>query len=76
MAGELTKIYFLSITKFIFIYIFLTSTRDGNMENAKILAEFVDNKLSRHYELDDSGAKKVRFLPRGEMLTKQTSSGV
>lgn len=32
--------------------------KDGNMENAKILAEFVDNKLARHYELDDSGAKK------------------
>lgn len=34
------------------------------MENAKTLAELVDNKLARHYELDDSGAKKVRFLQR------------
>lgn len=32
------------------------------MENAKTLAELVDNKLSRHYELDDSGTKKVRLL--------------
>lgn len=30
------------------------------MENAKILAELVDNKLAKHYELDDSGKKKVR----------------
>ena len=29
------------------------------MENAKALAELVDNKLARHYELDDSGKKKV-----------------
>lgn len=34
------------------------------MENAKVLAELVDNKLARHYELDDSGVKKVRFLPK------------
>lgn len=46
------------------------------MENAKILAELVDTKLARHYELDDSGAKKVRFLPHWEMLTEQTSSEV
>lgn len=32
------------------------------MENAKTLAELVDNKLARHYELDDSSIKKVRFL--------------
>lgn len=32
------------------------------MENAKTLAELVDNKLARHYELDDSGKKKVRYL--------------
>lgn len=32
------------------------------MVNAKTLAELVDNKLSRHYELDDSGTKKVRSL--------------
>ncbi|XP_058494516.1 syntaxin-binding protein 3 [Solea solea] len=30
----------------------------NNMENAKTLAELVDNKLARHYELDDSGKKK------------------
>ncbi len=33
---------------------------DNKMQNAKILAELVDNKLARHYELDDSGKKKVR----------------
>lgn len=32
------------------------------MENAKTLAELVDNKLTRHYELDDSSTKKVRSL--------------
>ncbi|KAG7242285.1 hypothetical protein INR49_023960 [Caranx melampygus] len=32
--------------------------KDSNMENAKVLAELVDNKLARHYELDDSGKKK------------------
>lgn len=37
-------------------------TREGSMENAKTLAELVDNKLARHYELDDSGNKKVRHL--------------
>lgn len=36
------------------------TTRDSNMENAKALAELVDDKLARHYELDDSGKKKVR----------------
>lgn len=30
------------------------------MENAKTLAELVDNKLAKHYELDDSAKKKVR----------------
>lgn len=34
-------------------------TRDANMENAKTLAELVDGKLAKHYELDDSGKKKV-----------------
>ncbi|XP_061681588.1 syntaxin-binding protein 3 isoform X2 [Syngnathoides biaculeatus] len=32
--------------------------KDPNMEYAKILAELVDNKLSRHYEMDDSNKKK------------------
>ncbi|XP_068175178.1 syntaxin-binding protein 3 [Antennarius striatus] len=32
--------------------------KDGNMENAKTLAELVDNKLSRHYELDEGSKKK------------------
>uniref|UniRef100_A0A665VBB7 Syntaxin binding protein 3 n=1 Tax=Echeneis naucrates TaxID=173247 RepID=A0A665VBB7_ECHNA len=32
--------------------------KDNNMENAKILAELVDNKLAVHYDLDDSGKKK------------------
>lgn len=32
------------------------------MVNAKALAELVDNKLAKHYELDDSGKKKVRHL--------------
>ncbi|XP_071760140.1 syntaxin-binding protein 3 [Centroberyx gerrardi] len=32
--------------------------KESNMENAKSLAEMVDNKLARHYELDDSGKKK------------------
>ena len=36
--------------------------RDSNMENAKTLAELVDYKLEKHYELDDSGKKKVRHL--------------
>lgn len=30
------------------------------MENARIFAELVDNKLAAHYELDDSGTKKVK----------------
>uniref|UniRef100_A0A8C6VVC7 Syntaxin binding protein 3 n=1 Tax=Nothobranchius furzeri TaxID=105023 RepID=A0A8C6VVC7_NOTFU len=34
--------------------------RDGNMENAKTLAEMVDTRLARHYELDDSGKKKTQ----------------
>ena len=29
------------------------------MENTKALAELVDNKLAAHYELDDTGKKKV-----------------
>ncbi|XP_010786535.1 syntaxin-binding protein 3-like isoform X1 [Notothenia coriiceps] len=33
--------------------------KDANMENAKTLAELVDDKLAKHYELDDSGKKKV-----------------
>ncbi|KAK2835180.1 hypothetical protein Q5P01_015664 [Channa striata] len=32
--------------------------KESNMENAKTLAELVDTKLSRHYELDDSDKKK------------------
>uniref|UniRef100_A0A8C4GKV8 Syntaxin binding protein 3 n=1 Tax=Dicentrarchus labrax TaxID=13489 RepID=A0A8C4GKV8_DICLA len=32
--------------------------KDSNMENAKILAELVDTKLVRHYELDDNSKKK------------------
>ncbi|XP_068581157.1 syntaxin-binding protein 3 [Cebidichthys violaceus] len=32
--------------------------KDSNMENAKTLAELVDNKLAKHYKLDDSGTKK------------------
>lgn len=39
---------------------FYITTRDSNMENAKTLAELVDNKLATHYDLDDSGKKKVR----------------
>ncbi|XP_029002502.1 syntaxin-binding protein 3 isoform X3 [Betta splendens] len=34
--------------------------KDSTMENAKSLAELVDTKLSRHYELDDSGKKKEK----------------
>ncbi|XP_054458670.1 syntaxin-binding protein 3 [Anoplopoma fimbria] len=34
--------------------------KDSNMENAKTLAELVDDKLARHYELDDSGKKKEK----------------
>lgn len=37
-------------------------SRDSSMENAKVLAELVDNKLARHYELDDGGKKKVSHL--------------
>uniref|UniRef100_A0A671TPB1 Syntaxin binding protein 3 n=1 Tax=Sparus aurata TaxID=8175 RepID=A0A671TPB1_SPAAU len=36
--------------------------KDSNMENAKALAELVDDKLARHYELDDSGKKKAQLL--------------
>ncbi|RVE73602.1 hypothetical protein OJAV_G00033040 [Oryzias javanicus] len=32
--------------------------KESNMENAKTLAELVDNKLAKHYELDDSAKKK------------------
>lgn len=32
------------------------------MENAKTLAELIDTRLARHYELDDNGKKKVRHL--------------
>ncbi|KAK5869558.1 hypothetical protein PBY51_024265 [Eleginops maclovinus] len=32
--------------------------KDSNIENAKTLAELVDDKLAKHYELDDSGKKK------------------
>lgn len=32
------------------------------MDNTKIFAELVDKKLARHYELDDSGTKKVTSL--------------
>ncbi|XP_004562146.2 syntaxin-binding protein 3 [Maylandia zebra] len=34
--------------------------KDGNMENAKLLAELVDRKLDTHYQLDDSGKKKEK----------------
>ncbi|XP_077440803.1 syntaxin-binding protein 3 isoform X4 [Vanacampus margaritifer] len=34
--------------------------RDTNMEYAKTLAELVDNKLSRYYEMDDSSKKKEK----------------
>ena len=30
------------------------------MENAKTLAEMVDSKLARYYDMDDGGKKKVR----------------
>ncbi|XP_012733488.2 syntaxin-binding protein 3 [Fundulus heteroclitus] len=33
---------------------------DSNMPNAQTLAELVDNKLARHYELDDTGKKKEK----------------
>lgn len=50
-------------------------TRDGNMENAKLLAELVDRKLATHYQLDDSGKKKVRGLPnKGWFQDKQGRS--
>nr|XP_020513609.1 syntaxin-binding protein 3 [Labrus bergylta] len=32
--------------------------KDSNMENAKTLAELVDDKLERHYDIDDGGKKK------------------
>ncbi|XP_040926250.1 syntaxin-binding protein 3 isoform X2 [Betta splendens] len=38
----------------------VSDTRNSTMENAKSLAELVDTKLSRHYELDDSGKKKEK----------------
>lgn len=40
------------------------------MENAKVLAELVDSKLVRHYDLDDSGKKKVRRLLNQGVLTE------
>ncbi len=36
--------------------------RDPNLDYGKKLAELVDNKLARHYELDDISKKKVREL--------------
>uniref|UniRef100_A0A669EBZ3 Syntaxin binding protein 3 n=1 Tax=Oreochromis niloticus TaxID=8128 RepID=A0A669EBZ3_ORENI len=36
--------------------------KDGNMENAKVLAEMVDRKLAAHYQLDDSSKKKAQLL--------------
>uniref|UniRef100_A0A7N6AJI0 Syntaxin binding protein 3 n=1 Tax=Anabas testudineus TaxID=64144 RepID=A0A7N6AJI0_ANATE len=36
--------------------------KDSNLDNAKTLAELVDNKLARYYELDDSGKKKAQVL--------------
>lgn len=36
------------------------------METTKIFAELVDKKLARHYELDDSEAKKVTSLLRNK----------
>lgn len=41
-------------------------TRDNNLENAKTLAEMVDDRLARYYDLDDSGKKKVRRPPNKE----------
>ncbi|XP_029285884.1 syntaxin-binding protein 3 [Cottoperca gobio] len=32
--------------------------KDSNIENAKTLAELVDEKLAKHYDLDDNGKKK------------------
>lgn len=50
-------------------------TRDGNMENAKVLAEMVDRKLAAHYQLDDSSKKKVRgLLNKGWCQDKQGRS--
>uniref|UniRef100_A0AAR2M109 Syntaxin binding protein 3 n=1 Tax=Pygocentrus nattereri TaxID=42514 RepID=A0AAR2M109_PYGNA len=34
--------------------------KDSTLDYAKILAELVDNKLARHYELDDNGKKKEK----------------
>lgn len=45
------------------------------MENAKTLAELVDNKLARHYELDDSGTKKVRSVLSEECWYNQQAQG-
>ena len=44
------------------------------MENTKIFAELVDKKLARHYELDDSGTKKVTSLLRKNNLQKLIGS--
>lgn len=46
-------------------------TRDSTMENAKSLAELVDTKLARHYELDDSGKKKVKHLQNSCLVSNQ-----
>lgn len=43
-------------------YYLLFSCRDSVKDYAKLLAELVDNKLARHYELDDSSKKKVAFI--------------
>lgn len=36
--------------------------RDSDLNYGKKLAELVDNKLARHYDLDDNSKKKVRAV--------------
>lgn len=43
------------------------------MVNAKILAELVDDKLAKHYELDDSGKKKVKSLALAKYVDTKNS---
>ncbi len=42
--------------------LFSVLCREANLDYGKKLAELVDNKLARYYELDDDSKKKVREL--------------
>lgn len=57
------NMYILSyLTQDILWYLFFFLIRDSVVDFAKLLAEQVDNKLTRHYELDENSKKKVPFI--------------